>query len=201
MGGRSSRAVARPTSSGDEGALATAAGVFTFLLATKVSLLLWNVLVKGSRPLADLPADGVLYLAGWDLLLCLGLAGVFYIVHLMEPKESRAGRAIGRIVRGAIVAAVVVFSVASFQVARIYGEPLDVELLRSADNVVVLRESIWAYVGLMPGLLLLYGFVGVPLVARGFKKWLAGRTWLRMRWQLWGSVAIVCLGFAAMQKV
>jgi len=201
MGGRSSRVLSRPTSSGDEAALATAGAVFTFLLATKLSLLLWNVLIKRSHPLADLPADGVLYLAGWDLLLCLGLAVVFYIVHLLEPARSRAAHVIGRTVRGAIIAAVVIFSVASFQVARIYGEPLDIELLRSADNVVVLRESIWAYVGLMPALLLLYGFVGVPLVASGFKKWLARRQWLTTRWQLWGSVAIVCLAFAAMQKI
>jgi phosphoglycerol transferase MdoB-like AlkP superfamily enzyme len=185
----------------DEVALATAAGVFTFLLATKVSLLAWNVFVKGSRPLADVPADGVLYLAGWDLLFCLGLAVALFVVHSMEPATSRVAHVIGKLVRAAIVAAIVIFCVASFQVARIYGEPLDVELLRSADNVMVLRESIWAYVGLLPAVLLIYGFVGVPLVSRVVAKRLARREWLRPRWQLWGSIAVVCFGFAAMQKI
>ena len=191
-----------PTSSGgDERALAVAAGLFTFLLAVKISLLLWHLLIKHSSPLADVPADGVLYLAGFDLLLCFGLAIFFYAIHLMEPARSRAAHVIGKIVRGAIVAGVVIFSVASFQVARIYGEPLDVELLRSADNLVVLRESIWAYVGLLPALLLLYGFIGVPLVSRVFATRLARREWLRPRWQLWGSVAIVCFGFAVAEKL
>ncbi|MEA2707940.1 MAG: hypothetical protein QOF78_541, partial [Phycisphaerales bacterium] len=200
MEGRPHRRLAGSTYSRDEAAIATAAALFTFLLATKISLLLWHLFIKGSRPLADIPRDGVLYLAGWDLLLCLGVAIVCYVLHLIEPR-GRGWHIAGTLLRGAFCAAIIVFSVASFQVARIYGEPLDIELLRSADNVMVLRESIWAYLGPMPALLLLYGFVGVPLLARFIAKRLARRERLRMRWQLWGSVAIVCLAFAAMQKV
>ena len=64
-----------------------------------------------------------------------------------------------------------------------------------------MRESISAYVGLLPAMLLLYGLIGVPLLATRIKRWLAARQWLRMRWQLWGSIAIVCLGVATMQKI
>src|SRR5262245_13580573 len=121
MEGRLTGSMRGPTSSGgDERALAVAGALFTFLLATKISLLLWHLLIKRSSPLADVPADGVLYLAGFDLLLCFGLAVVFYAIHRLEPARSRAAHIIGKIVRGAIVAGVVIFSVASFQVARIY---------------------------------------------------------------------------------
>src|SRR5215218_5193988 len=89
MEGRNAGPTRGPTISGEESAIAVAAGVFTFLLATKISLLLWHLFVKRSRPLADVPADGVLYLAGFDLLLCLGLAIVFFVTHLMEPRASR----------------------------------------------------------------------------------------------------------------
>jgi hypothetical protein len=171
------------------------------LLATKLSLLLWHVFVKGSRPLADVPTDGVFYLAGWDLLFCFAVAVCFFAMHLLEPRDSRVARVIGTVARGAIVAGVVIFCVVSFQVARIYGEPLDVELIRAADNVVVMRESISAYLGPMPVALLLYGLIGVPLIAAWLKTRLSRRQWLRPRWQLWGSLAGVCLAFAAMQKV
>jgi phosphoglycerol transferase MdoB-like AlkP superfamily enzyme len=201
MEGRSTRLTSRPTSSRDHAAIATAAALFTFLLATKLSLLLWHVFVKGNRPLADVPADGVLYLAGWDLLLCLNLAVVFFAMHVLERRDSRIARAIGKVARAAIVAGLVIFCVASFQVARIYGEPLDVELLRAADSLIVMRESISAYTGPMPIALLLYGLIGVPLVAGRVHKGLAARQWLRMRWQLWGAVACVCLAVAAMQKI
>src|SRR3954465_13336872 len=83
MEGRNAGPARGPTISGEESAIAVASALFTFLLATKFSLLLWHLFVKGSRPLADVPADGVLYLAGFDLLLCLGLAVVFSITHLL----------------------------------------------------------------------------------------------------------------------
>lgn len=201
MEGRVTGPEAGPTSSRDEAAIAIATALFTFLLAIKLSLLLWHLTIKGSHPLVDVPPDGLLYLAGWDLLFCLNFAVVCYVVHMLEPRDSRAGRLIGRFTRGLLCAAVVVFSVASFQVARIYGEPLHVELLRAADNVLVLRESIAAYLGPMPALLLLYGFVAVPLLASWIRRRLAARQWLRARWQLWGSIALVCFGMAAMQKV
>ena len=49
------------------------------------------------------------------------------------------------------------FSIVSFQVARIYGDPLDIELLRSADDLMVMRQSIWAYIGPMPLAVLMAG--------------------------------------------
>ena len=42
------------------------------------------------------------------------------------------------------------FSIASFQIARIFGAPLDVELLRAGDDLVVLRSSMWSYIGPLP---------------------------------------------------
>src|SRR6478672_11331902 len=100
MEGRTTGPTRGPTSSGgDESAIAVAGALFTFLLGVKLSLLLWHLLIKRSSPLADVPVDGVLYLAGFDLLLCLGLAVVFYAIHLMEPARSRAGHVIGKLVR------------------------------------------------------------------------------------------------------
>ena len=45
---------------------------------------------------------------------------------------------LARSARWLLVGGIVVFSVASFQVARIYGSPLDIELLRSGDDLTVL---------------------------------------------------------------
>src|SRR5437868_5007370 len=70
-------------------------------------------------------------------------------------------------------APVVVFSVASFEVTRIYGWPLDVSHLRSADDPRIIASSVGAYAGLMPVLLIVIGLIMRPLLAPLFESLLA----------------------------
>jgi phosphoglycerol transferase MdoB-like AlkP superfamily enzyme len=198
--GRLNRSLTRPTSEKDERAIARATALFSFLLLLKVCLLLWNVLVKRKHPLADVPVDGMFFLIGADLLFCLGVAGVSLLVDSLCGIEGRWGRISGRVAWGLIYFFIVMFSIASFQVARIYGDPLDIELLRSADDLMVMRQSIWAYIGPMPFALTVYGLVGAPLLALVILRSLRQRRWLQTRWQMWAVVSVLCMGAAIVQK-
>jgi hypothetical protein len=175
--------------------------MFTFFVAIKLCLLLWHVLVKQNDPLADVPADGVPFIVGGDLLICFLFAGCWLLLQSIETRFGGPARALGRAGRGLLYGGIVFFCVVSFQVARIYGEPLDIDLLRSADDLMVLRRSVWAYAGPMPLVLLAYGLLCVPLLGRRTAFWLGRRRWLRAPWQLWAATGMLCLGAATMQRV
>ncbi|HYO11126.1 MAG TPA: sulfatase-like hydrolase/transferase [Tepidisphaeraceae bacterium] len=184
----------------DECAIASAIAIFSFLLLGKLCLLLWNLAFKGRRPLADVPWDGLLLIVGTDLLLCFCLAAAVLLSYRIAALFNGRLEVPMRVVRGLAFVALVVFSVVSFQVARIYGDMLDVELLRSGDDITVLRHSIWAYVGPMPLLLMLYGLLCVPALAPLIARRLERRTWLRPRLALWGAALVLCVGMAALQR-
>ncbi|MEO6435650.1 MAG: sulfatase, partial [Tepidisphaeraceae bacterium] len=67
------------------------------------------------------------------------------------------------------------------------------------DDLIILRRSIWAYVGPLPLALIAYGLIGVPLLAGSIAMHLGRRTWLRSRWQLWSVAVLICVGMAALQ--
>src|SRR5207249_2977506 len=81
--------------------------------------------------------------------------------------------------------AIVVFSVASFEVARIYGWPLDIEHLRTADDPRIIRSSIGAYAGLVPCTLILLGILSRPLVGRPMESLLGRMRARRSARELW----------------
>ncbi len=200
LAGRLSLALRGPTSEKDDRAIARATALFSFLLVAKLCLLLWNLFVKHKYPLADVPADGIVFLIGADLLLCLSVAGASVVVDSLGGVGGRWGKIVSRVAWGLIYFCIVMFSIVSFQVARIYGDPLDVELLRSADDLMVMRQSVWAYVGPMPLALTIYGLIGAPLLAVLIFRGLRGRRWLQTRWQMWAVASVLCLGAAIVQK-
>ena len=189
----------RPWPRPDERALSIGASLFSFLLIAKLSLLIWNVLVKERRPLADVPADGVFLISGLDLLFSLAVAFACYVLYRLEAIGSAWRIFVARPARWLMIAGIVIFSCASFQVARIYGSPLDVELLRSGDDLVVLRESIWAYLGPLPAVLMAYGLIGVPILSGLLAPRLTRRRWLRNNLHLWVVLTIVCFSLAMLQ--
>src|SRR5207253_7159477 len=164
-------------------------------------LFLWLVLVKRHHPLADVPADGPIYLLGPDLFICLLVALAVLARREAGSRGGKVGAGIARLARGLIYGGIVIFCVVSFQVARIYGEPLDMELLRSADDLMVFRRSIWAYVGPMPIALMVYGLLCVPVLGSLIARGLRDRRWLRTRGGLWSVCTILCVGLAVMQWV
>ena len=174
----------------------------SFLLLAKVCLLLWSMLYTDNRPLADLPVDGVLYLAGADLLLCFIVAATFALLYRFDNLlVSRHVPAIGRSIRGIILVAIVVFSVVSFDIARIYGGPLHIGLVRAADDLKVFRSSMLAQLSMLPVLLLLYGLIVVPLLGPRIAAQLEGRRWLRNRGMLWATVGAFCIAMTGLQYV
>ena len=186
----------------DERALGAAAALLSFLLVTKICLLLWHMGYTANRPLADLPPDGALYLAGFDLALCFAVAIAFAVLYRIDNAlSSRGWPRVGRVIRPAMMAGIVVFSVASFDTARIYNGPLDIELLRAADDLTVFRRSIWAYVTVLPVVLLLYGLVIVPVLGLWMARLLERRKRLLDRRLLWASVAAFCFLVAGAEYV
>ncbi len=179
-----------------ERAIGASIALFTFFVALKVTLFLWQVLAQHVRPLADAPPDAPLYLFGPDLFICLLVACASLGLWRLGARTGKAGFIAARVLRGLMYAGVVIFCVASFQVVRIYGEPLDVELLRSGDNLLVLRESIWAYVGPMVIILGAYGLVCIPLLSGPIARFLHRRTYLRRPTQLWLLGTFVCTAIA-----
>jgi hypothetical protein len=179
-----------PLINDDVRAVAAALTLCAFLWALKAYLIGWFRLVKGINPLSDAPIDGVLALGGEDLLFCAMLAVLY---RIMFAVARRMNRPIGFLLRApatfAIHALLVVFSVASFEVVRIYGWPLDVSHLRSADDPRIIASSIGAYAGLMPFALILVGLVMRPLLGRLFERILAATPLRTGGLRLWGTLA------------
>ena len=193
MGGQISEA--------DVAGVADAIALFSFLLVSKLSLLLWQIFVKHSHPLADVPADGMVFLVGYDLLVCLIVGLACGALEQMKSRGGRAVRLLASVLRGLILGGIVSFCVVSFQVARIYSEPLTVDLLRSAGSLWFLRRSIWEYVGLMPVALLAYGLIAVPLIAAALRRWLKRRQFHFVRWHFWLTTSTFCCVFGVFEWI
>ena len=186
----------------DERALGAGAALMSFFVLVKLSLIAWSMLYSANRPLTDLPPDGWLYLAGADLFFCFAVTVAFAALYWTDNRlAARRAPRFGRGVRALMIAGIVVFSDASFEVARIYNGPLDIELFRDAGDLKVFRRSMWAYVGALPVMLLIYGLVIVPMLGRSFATRLERRTWLTNRFMLWGVVGFVCVGLCGAQYV
>src|SRR2546423_5373927 len=102
MDGERCRSSGQPTSVHDERAIAAAMALFSFFLATKICLFLWLVLVKRHHPLADVPADGPIYLLGPDLFICLLVALAVLALREAGSRGGKVGAGIARLARGLI---------------------------------------------------------------------------------------------------
>src|SRR5947208_8528869 len=100
----------------DRNAIGAATALFSFLLIAKFCLLGWNVFIKHRSPLGDTPLDGVLLIAGSDLLLCLGVAGIAFFLFELESAWQGRLRWPARVTRWLMLAGLVVFTVVSFEV-------------------------------------------------------------------------------------
>ena len=99
MAGRLRLSLRGRTDDRDDRAIARATALFTFLLALKLCLLLWNILVKQKYPLADVPVDGIFYLVGADLLFCFGVALGSATLDHFSGLGGGWGRTAGRVPR------------------------------------------------------------------------------------------------------
>ena len=174
-------------------ALGISASLFLFLLFLKLCLLWWFLGVKHLHPLADVPHGRGLLVIGGDAFVCFGAACALFVVLKLSRLHPLLRIPVGRIAPAVGYAAIVIFSAASFQVTRIYRSPLEIELLRSADDMMLIGNSIRAYVTILPVMLILAGLVSYIFPAR----WISVRlSRLRQRTQIWvwGVTGLVCFG-------
>lgn len=182
-------------SQADHRAIAAAATLFLFLLLTKLSLLLWYLLVRHVNPLADVPPARVWLVVGGDALLFVCAAVLFLGLRWLGSTHRLLRFPVGRLLPALVYGGIVVFTVVSFEVTRIYGAPLDVQKLRSADDLLVIRDSIQAYAAPLPIALLLVGIAAYPFVVPRLARRLARRERLRGG-RVWAAVAFACVMIA-----
>lgn len=186
-----------PNRSADRFSVAAAGCLLIFLGLLKIYLLLWYVRVRHINALSDLPADGVFYLFGADLLLCFALAvGYRGLQSLANWTPRRMRWVVARGMPYALHAGLVIFAVVSLQVNEMYGAPLEIRMLRSADDPAIVRASVMAYAGIAPLLLMVLGLVIWPLLI-GPLQWLLGRwSWTARPVRLWlVTVVVTVVGF------
>lgn len=181
-----------PNVSADRFSVAAAGCLLIFLGGLKIYLLIWYWRMRGINPLADLPADGVMYLCGADLLLCFLLA-IFYrgLQTVARWMPMRLGWLTARGLPYAIHSVLAVFTVVSLQVNEMYGSPLEIRLLRSADDPAIVRASIMAYAGFAPFILIALGLAIWPLLLRPLQRLLGRWRWTARPAGLWLIIAAV----------
>lgn len=177
--------------------MAAAGCLLIFLFILKIYLLLWYVRMRHVNPLEDLPADGVLYLMGADLLLCFVLALIYRGLQGVAGWVFRPLRwMVSRGVPYAIHAGMAGMAVVSLQVNQMYGSPLEIRLLRSADDPAIVRASVMAYAGAAPLLLIVLGLAIWPLLVGPLQRLLGRWRWTNRPSVLWGTfAAVTVLGF------
>ncbi|MCC6423366.1 MAG: sulfatase-like hydrolase/transferase [Phycisphaerales bacterium] len=187
-----------PNASADRFSLAAAGCLLIFLAILKIYLLIWYWRMRDINPLADLPADGVLYLCGADLILCFLLA-IFYraLQTASHWTPSPLRWFVSRAIPYAVHVAMAVFAVVSLQVNEMYGSPLEIRLMRSADDPAIVRASVMAYAGIAPLILIALGLAIWPILLRPLNALLGRWRWATRPRRLWlvaGTVAVVGFG-------
>jgi hypothetical protein len=165
-----------------------------FFAGLKLWLLIWGDIDGGSDSVANLGAHQVVLFLGADLLLCLALAGAYFLIGLLRHVPlGRHFPALAAIF--AIHCAVALFTVVSLKVSQIYGSPLTVLHLRMADDISVMRGSIMSYVDLAGVIMVALGIACFWLAAVVCANGAAG--WRPMRWRLWTGLTVACVAVAA----
>lgn len=184
-----------------DAALAIGLLLFLFLLITKASLLGWYLLARHTNPLADVPAARSLLIVGYDAFLSVAVAAIIVVLIQVGRVHTVARVLLGRIAPAALYVSIVVFTVISFQITRIYQSPLDVSILRSGDDLIVISDSIGAYLDPLPLVLLAVGLLIFPLLKGRITRAMERRQHLRQGWSIWAAAALVGLAFPAAEFV
>jgi hypothetical protein len=175
--------------------------VFCFLLAAKFWLLSWETGASHLHPLGDVPPARRWMICGYDAAISCGVALTYFALLSASQKLARGRWLLGTLAPVIIYAAFAVFTVCSLEVTRVYGEPLDVEKLRSADNLMVIRGSLGAYVGMAPILLVLLGLALPMCFCQALALRMARRRWPASAIGLWIAALTVAGGFCAAEAI
>ena len=175
----------------DARAILLAFSLVPFFSALKLWLVFWHQIDQGA--VRALRLHDVILLLGSDILLCFALAGTYFLIAPLLKSVGRDVLATAGVFT--VHFAVVLFTVISFKVNQIYGSPMTVVHLRMADDLSVMRGSIYSYITLEGLGMLALGVLSF-WAASGLHRRLAGR-WTATRWRLWSVLSIACIAFAA----
>ncbi len=185
----------------DMRAVSAAMALAPFLWGLKIQLVWWMQANKGIHALADVPATSVPLLAAQDLVLCMVLAGVYWMLMLVaRPLWKPVRVVLGTILPALIGCGVVFFAVVSWKVQQLYGCALEVAHLRAATGMGAMQDSIVAYLTADTIAFLLIGLVLAIFGGRMLRPVLAQQNWLLVRWRLWGCLVGGVLGLYALDK-
>ena len=125
---------------GDRAALIMAYSLLPFFIVVKAYLYFWYV-AQDSDPLDAISLFETPLLLASDMLLCTLLAG-FYWVLLRVFGAISGNRTYPLAVMACINFLLIVFCAVSLKVNQLYGSPLTVGHIRTADDLVTMRGSI-----------------------------------------------------------
>lgn len=180
----------------DARAIASALGLLIFLVSLKVHLAWWFILVSKAQP--DIRIWQIPLLVGGDMVVCACAAILYFLLRFAGSAfPPMIEIPLGRMAPFLLHSAIVLFSVVSWQVSLIYTTPLSIELIRAADNLNAMRDSIAAYVGVVPIAFLSAGLLSYFVMQRPFSRFLLRVPSLAIRWRLWvlllTSTAVIAL--------
>lgn len=182
-------------------AISRALSLCGFLWLLKACLAWWYAMVKKVPLRREVPLSSIPLLGGGDVIVCAGLATLYMVLRLVgERLPDWAGFLVAVGLPLVLHVAMVVFSTVSWQVNRIFGWPLDIKHLRAADNPLTMGDSVRAYAGVGPVMLILIGILSYPVFGPFLQDLMGRSDWLTVRWHLWASlfgVAIVWSGLWA----
>lgn len=171
--------------------------LFPFILATKLYLLLWFLWFAGRDPLSSVSPAAALLLPGIDLAVCGAIAIAYASFYAFAKLVfGRFGGGLAFAATLAVHIVMVLFTVVSMKINTVYGVPLDVEHIRSAGDLAVMRSSMWAYADAASLLLASLGIVGfwvfTPFIERTFSKLILRRHGYRIL----GALAMAIVVYA-----
>ena len=172
-------------------ALGIGAAMFVFLLVIKICLMFWDVRVKHVDPLGDVPPAWRVATFGYDMMLSWMMASIIFLLLRLSRVRRWLQFPLGQAAPFMLYAGIVLYSVASFQVARIFGEPLDIEKLRSADDLAVIRGSIQQYFDPLLLVLIVLGIAGFWILAPATSRLLARNRRTTRTWLVSSSICLV----------
>lgn len=168
----------------DAAAIGSSLGLLTFLVSLKIYLAWW--FIAENRALPDIPAWQIPLLIGGDLVVCAGAAVLYSLLRMAGAASPGILRIpLGRVAPFLLHCSIVLFSVVSWQVSIIYNTPLTIDLIRAADNLHAMRDSIVAYVRVIPVVFFAAGLLGYFAMQRPFARLLLRAPSLAVRWRLW----------------
>lgn len=180
----------------DAKAIASALGMLIFLVSLKFYLAWRFIFIEQAHP--DIRIWQIPLLIGGDMVVCTCAAILYFLLRFAgSASPPMIEIPLGRIAPFLLHSAIVVFSVVSWQVSLIYNTPLSIDLIRAADNLNAMRDSIAAYVSVVPIVFLTAGLLSYFVIQRPFSRFLLRVPSLAIRWRLWAllltATAVIAL--------